>query len=286
MPNKQFNFFEQDNRSVDRVFRYPGSKSTAAKHFANILPPGTKEVVSPFFGGGSFELYLTGRNIRVLGSDLFEPLVNLWKHILTDNKNLSRRAQEILLSDTREELKELQKEDYFKITNNLDRAAYLWLFYCLSWNGIPFAGLRNYVIIGRDAYLKGYEHDRMTFFDRLDVFRNSLITVDLLDYKDQLNRYPDTFTYLDPPYPVRGNLYGDSHKFHTDFNHEELRDILRNRNSLWMLSYNNHELILDLYSDDDFIIKHQWWNQGTNTHKSAKEVVIFPKRYGDTVKLI
>lgn len=273
----QINFFEEDIVSTSRVFRYPGSKAKAAPFFVKCFPPNVTEIVSPFFGGGSFELFLTGRGIRIHGSDLFEPLVNLWNHILTDNKRLCKRSEEILHSSDKKTLKEFQDLERFRSLNQFDQAAYLWLFYCLSWNGMAFSGIRNYILRGREAYLQGYENDQITFFERLENFKNPLITVDLLDYRDQLKKFPNTFAYLDPPYPDVGNLYGNSSKFQDDFDHEELRDILKRRDSLWILSYNDKQIIRDLYSGPEFIFKVQWWKQGTNTNKSTKETVIFPK---------
>lgn len=277
--NTQIDFLESSKVSTTRVFRYPGSKSTAAKYFVKSIPSGVTEVVSPFFGGGSFEMFLTGRNIRVHGSDLFEPLVNLWNQILTNNKRLAWRAEEILMGSTKESLKEYQQEEKFQSLSEFDKSAYLWLFYCLSWNGMPFKGIRNYFLKGRDAYLQTHPDDCITFFDRLESFQNHLITVELRDYRAQLKKFPSTFAYLDPPYPDVGNLYGNSAEFQDSFDHEELRDILKQRDSLWMLSYNDKPIIQELYSGPEFIYKVQWWKQGTNTHKSTKEVVIFPKTF-------
>lgn len=277
--NNQINLLEKDLVSTSIPFRYPGSKMAAAKYFVRCFPPGITEIVSPFFGGGSFELFLSGRDIQIHGSDLFEPLVNLWNFILTDNKRLAIRSEEVLLSLSRNELKEYQNIDRFQSLNQFDQAAYLWLFYCLSWNGVAFSGLMNYVLTGRNAHTIGNSDDPLTYFHRLETFKNHLITVDLLGYEDQLKRFPDMFAYLDPPYPDVGNLYGYNLKseFQSDFNHEELRDTLKQRDSLWMLSYNDKPIILDLYSGSDFIVKYQWWKQGTQTNRSTREIVIFPK---------
>ena len=276
---RQSNFLDENLVSTSIPFRYPGSKGSAAKYLVKCLPPEITEIVSPFFGGGSFELFLTGRGIKIHGSDLFEPLVNLWHFILTDNKRLALRSEEILHSLSRDELKEYQDFDRLRSLSQFDQAAYMWLLYCLTWNGIAFSTLMNYVFTGRNAHTVGNAHDPLTYFYRLETFENHLITVELSNYQDQLNRFPNTFAYLDPPYPDVGDMYGDRKKseFHACFDHEELRDILKKRDSLWMLSYNNKPVILGLYSGSEFIVKQQWWRQGTQTNTSTKEVVIFPK---------
>ena len=275
----QLFFLEHQKVSTDRVFRYAGSKGLASKHFSTLIPSGVKEVVSPFFGGGSFELHLTGRGIRVHGSDLFKPLVDLWNYILRDPVDLCNIASSILQEEDRESLSIYKDLDRFNKLKEPERSAYLWLFYCLSWNGMPFSGLRNYRVIGRDAYLETRD-ERITFFDRLESFYNPLISVEHRDYREHLKKFPDHFIYLDPPYPdVGGDLYGSGPKYHTSFDHEELRDILRSRNTPWILSYNDKEVIRDLYSGTEFVILDQWWRQGTNSNKKRLEVVILPNGY-------
>ena len=284
--NPQMNFdqllFQLDCEiSVKRVFRYAGSKSIASKHIIKYFPLDLTEIVSPFLGSGTLELYLTGRKVKIHGSDLYEPLINLWNFILTDNQLLAKRAREILLKSNKQIFREYQKKKFFEIENDLDRAAYFWLFLCLSWNGIPFIGIRDYIIRNGHAYLEKYPDQPITFFDRLESFYNPFLSVSQCDYKIQLERFSNTFAYLDPPYPETGEFYGDKPEFHDQFNHEELRDVLKARNSMWVLSYNNKPLVRDLYSGNSFIIKNQWWKQGTSSINPTKEVVIFPKNYKD-----
>ena len=274
-------FTDYRDLSIKRVFRYAGSKSIASKYITKYFPRDLTEIVSPFLGSGTLELYLTRKNIKINGSDLFEPLVNLWKYILSDNQALAKKAREILIGSNKEMLREYQKIKYFQIESKFEQAAYFWLFLCLSWNGIPFIGIRDYIVKDGHACLEKYPDQIITFFDRLESFYNPFLSVDQKDYKDQLNKYSETFAYLDPPYPETGKFYGDSPKFHEEFNHEELRDFLRKRNSMWVLSYNNKPLIQDLYSSSDFIIKPQWWKQGTSSTNPTEEVVIFPKNYRD-----
>ena len=46
------------------LLRYPGGKTKAIKQLKEFIPVGTKEICSPFFGGGSFELYLSTQGIK------------------------------------------------------------------------------------------------------------------------------------------------------------------------------------------------------------------------------
>lgn len=66
--------------------RYAGGKSKAIKQILEYLLPMIKEkrIISPFFGGGSLELYLSQHlNFEVIGYDIFEMLTNFWNILIT-----------------------------------------------------------------------------------------------------------------------------------------------------------------------------------------------------------
>ena len=60
--------------------RYPGGESRAVKVLKRYIPAGTETLVSPFLGGGSFELACATEGITVYAADAFEPLINFWQH--------------------------------------------------------------------------------------------------------------------------------------------------------------------------------------------------------------
>ena len=68
--------------------RYAGGKSKAIGLILNSLPKlRNKRIVSPFFGGGSFELCISQKlDIEVIGYDIFGMLVNFW-NVLINHKN-------------------------------------------------------------------------------------------------------------------------------------------------------------------------------------------------------
>lgn len=79
--------------STTSPLRYPGGKSRIVECIANFLPPGTTSVCSPFFGGGSVELYLAKKGMRVYGYDVFEPLTDFWQELLRDSGQLAESVQ-------------------------------------------------------------------------------------------------------------------------------------------------------------------------------------------------
>ena len=285
----QLHLFESNTSTSLKLFRrFPGGKSHAAPFLSKLIPSQTKQIVSPFVGGGSFELFLTHRDIKVHAYDKFEPLVNCWQYALKDSEKLATWISEILLDNTREQLRELQKGKFFEIKDPFERAGYYWLLSSLGWNGCAFNGMYKYTIIDGQAWIilkDGSLNNLATDFKKLRQFHNSNLTVSLADFKESLNRHNDLFAYCDPPYPdVGGSMYGIGHEYHEEFNHEELADCLLSRTTPWMLSYNNKPLIRELYPEDKCIWHYQWWKQPTNlTNRTTdqKEVVILSKNFYD-----
>ena len=83
------------NNGINNVspLRYPGGKTRACAiihdvvlHNFDITDFDT--VVSPFFGGGSFEFYLQNRyGFKLVVNDKFRPLYNFWNQVKV-NKNI------------------------------------------------------------------------------------------------------------------------------------------------------------------------------------------------------
>ena len=86
--NKYLKQITNKERKYKRVclspLRYAGGKTKAIGMILHNLPPlRTKKIVSPFFGGGSFELCLTQElNYEVIGYDIFGMLVNFWNVLM------------------------------------------------------------------------------------------------------------------------------------------------------------------------------------------------------------
>ena len=71
--------------------RYAGGKSKAFDFISTYIPfwPRPKEIVSPFFGGGSLEVrWAHEMGIRIKGYDVFSILCNYWKHQINNPQRL------------------------------------------------------------------------------------------------------------------------------------------------------------------------------------------------------
>ena len=211
---------------------YPGSKSKGIPSLMRYIPFNLYEVVSPFVGGGSLEIFLAKQSIRVFGSDGYGDLVNFWDHALECPRELASEALK-LYPMTPDKYAKI-KSEWDGYTDKLERAAKFYAINRASWNGINFQCIAPN---GGKFTINGIK--------RLGNF-----SVECLDYKDALDKYPTTYAYLDPPYDIKdSNLYGHDGSMHRGFDHDELADYMRERQSSWLMSYNNDSAIINRYKD-------------------------------------
>jgi DNA adenine methylase len=243
--------------------RYPGGKSRAVKIISKYIPKGTKELCSPFFGGGSFEISCTQNGIRVYGYDSFQPLVDFWQILLSNPDKLA---------DSVERYRPLKKEKFYELQkvqmeseNKLERATLFFVLNRSSFSGSTLSG--GMASGGND------NNPRFTksSIERLRQFRLENLSVELADFKKSIPRHKNTLLYLDPPYLIESKLYGRKGDLHKGFDHEGLAKILKSRDR-WILSYNNSKEIHDLYSD--YTVLHPDWKYGMSNNKTSSEVLI------------
>ena len=272
--------------------RYAGGKSRTAKAITRLVPAGVREMVSPFFGGGSVEIACARqRGIVVHGSDTFHALVTYWQ-CQTDAPSMLADILEQWQPD-RETYSVVKKrlKAYWTgeapFSNPFDLAAHYYYNHNLSY-GPQFLGWPSSVYMDRRRYDRMIEHVRS--------FRMPNVSVTNLDFADALESNRDHFAYCDPPY----YLGGESKMFHgiypnrnfpihhDGFPHEHLRDMLGRHRGGFVLSYNDCREIRELYAG--FRIMDAKWHislgQGEtrigenrrrdgNTHvKSSHEILI------------
>ena len=104
-------------------------------------------------------------------------------------------------------------------------------------------------------------NDKEEFIEASDLLSNTVITNE--DYEDILEKYNkgNVFIMMDPPYNLRS-----VNKFYrnkpSEFEHERLRNILKQSKSRWVCRYNLNDYISSLYRDSNEIYRR---NIGTMT---------------------
>jgi DNA adenine methylase len=195
----------------------PGGKSRAVNVLNRFVPKDTTTVYSPFFGGGAFEFYLaTTRNIHVVASDKFEPLVNFWKCIKT-NKNKVLAKVPLYMPMTKASFNEL-REFYSKERSKYHKAAIFFALNHSSFNG----GMASY----SPSLAK---RDPKWLLTKITQCTMNNIDVNTIDFKQAIAKVPTGkghLLFVDPPYMTSRHHYGWKGEMHRNFDHRGLADLL------------------------------------------------------------
>lgn len=255
---------------------YPGGKTRAISYLANSIPPPEKEpiICSPFLGGGSLELFLVQRGYDVWGYDAFAPLVNFWQQALKDARGLADMVARDYPPDSlgRDEFYQMQRQ-IMGVEDSQRQAAMYFVINRASFSGVTLSG----------GMSPGHERFNWNAIERLRRFTPNIhppldpnrgaIRVGLADFHSSIPQHPAAFLYLDPPYAIAPTLYGQRGGMHNNFDHAGLAGLLRGRDR-WVLSYNDCDLIRDLYAGCSFTKAE--WAYGISNGKVGSEVIIAP----------
>ena len=257
-------------KSFKTPLRYPGGKSRACEKMGPYFPDlrNYNEFREPFVGGGSVAIYITKKypNLNIWVNDLYEPLVNFWQQLQMFGSDLKNELVDCKLSyNTPELAKELflKSKEHIndKTLSSLDRAVAFYIVNKCSFSGLTEsssfsaqASNSNFSMRGIEklpGYSKIIEHWRITNYS----------------YDYLLDGETTAFVYLDPPYDIKDNLYGNRGSMHKGFDHDKFAADCDFRYPMHQLiSYNSDQLVKDRFKN---------WNTGefdlTYTMRSVGE---------------
>jgi len=219
---------------------YPGSKSRILGTLLKHIPPDTRELVSPFVGGGALELALAHQGVRVIAYDVWDHLVNFWQQCLRSPAEVARRVRQhgppverAMHMRFREEL----KRPVSRRVSAVERAARFYIV-----NRGAFGGL---MVRGTFGGKSGKQLTQASI-ERLAAMRPPPeMTVRQSSFEESIPKHPDAFLFCDPPYVGHEDVYGDPDAV---FDHEHLAELLLERRGPWLLTCGEHDLIRELYS--------------------------------------
>lgn len=269
--------------------RYAGGKTRAIKIISPYLDNETK-IVSPFMGGGSLEVNWAKKGIEVIGYDLFDALVNFWNVLLNNREELVEklktisptpqeynRIKEILMTwENTQEMLKGWKTDHYKrdevITlDDVTAAAYYYFNHNTSYGP-------GYLGWGSSVYLKQDKWD--TMIKNMDKFIVPTLSVKQGSFEEVLPNHTEDTLYLDPPYYLEKDK--DNKMFtgiypmrnipihHNGFDHEKLRDLLKEHKGKFVLSYNNCETIREYYKDFEQVFPTWNYSMGNGETRIGK----------------
>ena len=252
--------------------RYPGGKTRACKVLDSILrehftPSSFDTVVSPFFGGGSFEFYLGNTfNYKILANDKFTPLYNFWLSCKHNNSKICLELTKLLDKIDKARFTAM-RTDIMSTTNALHQSILYFAINRCSFSGATLSGGFSF-----ESSKKRFTQSSIDKIHNLDL-KNFEITN--LDFKECIDaEYKEKcLLFLDPPYYLekKSKLYGNNGDMHEYFDHNALYDCVKNKKN-WIMTYNNCEYIKELYKN--FKIIETAWTYGMNASKKSSEIVI------------
>ena len=252
--------------------RYPGGKTRACKTLENILIEHFNinefdNLVSPFFGGGSFEFHIQNKyGLNIIANDKFVPLYNFWIICKNENKKLCEELNKNLLNVTKEKFIKLRKEIMEKEDPYEQSVMYFIINRC-SFSGATLSGG-----FSLESSKKRFTKSSIDKIKKLELTCYDIYN---LDFEEFINNNQDekNLIFLDPPYYLEkaSTLYGNNGDMHDTFDHDKLYKCLSKKKN-WFMTYNNCDYIKKLYKD--FKIIETSWSYGMNKSKKSSEIVI------------
>ena len=247
--------------------RYPGGKTRACKTLDEIINEkgfDKSVVISPFFGGGSFEFFLCNKyGSKLIVNDKFKPLISFWKSVQTRKVELCSELRK-LLNVVSKSIFSTMRDTIMEDTDDFIQGYKYFVINRCSFSGATLSGG-----FSTESSKKRFTESSIKRTEDLNLndveFHN-------LDFETFL-KGKKGLIFLDPPYYLNenSNLYGKNGDMHENFNHEKLFQVLKKRKN-WILTYNNCDYIRDLYKN--YEIREVKWSYGMNASKESSEIVI------------
>lgn len=162
-----------------------------------------------------------------------QALINEIQNIKNSYKN-GRELYENLLSRRSENLSDLQRAvDFFVL------------------NRITFGGVVDCGGYSQKAFESRFTQSSIERLKNMNTILQNFIFSNE-SYENLLQKEgKDVFIFLDPPYysAIKSRLYGKKGDLHIGFNHQKLCENLKNTKHKFLLTYDDSELIRELYKD-------------------------------------
>jgi DNA adenine methylase len=257
--------------------RYPGGKTRACKILDEIVSQHFEisefdRIISPFFGGGSFEFYMQNKyHLRIIANDKFTPLSNFWKTCKSNKDELVQELEKKIDRISKTEFLEYRAQ-IMEEPQQLEQSIMYFIINRCSFSGATLSGG-----FSQESSKNRFTQSSIKKIEQLELDDFEISNFDFTEFFAQLQSCPKDLLFLDPPYCLeRGSkLYGKSGDMHEGFPHEVLFQTIIGRIN-WIMTYNDCEYIRNLYKD--FLIIPAEWSYGMNKTKKSSEIVIIGRQ--------
>jgi DNA adenine methylase len=280
-------------KSLKTPLRYPGGKSRACEKMGPYFPDlrNYDEFREPFLGGGSVAIYITKKypNLDIWVNDLYEPLVNFWQQLQIFGIDLKDKLVSLKTANNTPELaRELFLKAKEQINDqslpSIDRAVAFYIVNKCSFSGLTESSSFSQQASNSNFSLRGIE--KLPAYSKL--IQHWRITNYSYDYLMDGNK--GAFMYLDPPYDIKDNLYGNKGSMHKRFDHDKFAADCDANDMDQLISYNSDQLVKDRFKNwnaAEFDLTYTMRSVGEymREQKQRKELLLFNYGIEGLVKL-
>ena len=282
-------------KSLKTPLRYPGGKSRACAKMDQYFPDlrNYDEFREPFLGGGSVAIHITKKypDLKIWVNDLYPPLVNFWQQLQMFGEELKDHLLHFksVCPDpvSARGLFDISKQILNDpVTGDFERAVRFYIVNKCSFSGLtesssfsPQASNSNFSVRGIEKlpeYSKLIEKWRITNYS--------------YDYLMDGNK--SAFMYLDPPYDIKDNLYGNKGSMHKGFDHDKFAADCNSNNMDMLVSYNTDQLVKNRFlggkwnaAEFDLTYTMRSVGEYMREQKQRKELLLFNYGISGLVKL-
>jgi site-specific DNA-adenine methylase len=270
-------------KSLKTPLRYPGGKSRACEKMGPYFPDlrNYDEFREPFLGGGSVAIYITKKypNLDIWVNDLYEPLVNFWQQLQMFGVDLKDNLVDLKTTNNTPVLaKELFLKAKEQINDkdlpSIDRAVAFYIVNKCSFSGLTESSSFSEQASNSNFSMRGIE--KLPAYSTL--IANWRITNYSYDYLMDGNK--GAFMYLDPPYDIKDNLYGNKGSMHKGFDHDKFAADCDANDMDQLVSYNSDQLVKDRFKNwnaAEFDLTYTMRSVGEymREQKQRKELLLF-----------
>ena len=240
-----------------------------------------KEFREPFLGGGSVAIYITKKypDLTIWANDLYEPLVNFWQQLQMFGTDLKNALADLKSSHNDPvSAKALFLSSKVKVgdisVNNFDRAVAFYIVNKCSFSGLTESSSFSPQASNANFSMRGIEK----LPDYSQLISKWRISNFSYDYMMDGNR--NVFMYLDPPYDIKDNLYGNKGSMHKGFDHDKFAADCDNNDMDQLISYNSDQLVKDRFKNwnaAEFDLTYTMRSVGEymRDQKQRKELLLF-----------
>jgi len=240
---------------------YPYDKPRAASLVASHIPEDTKRIVSPFLGGGSIELALAARGYEVDANTSSRLLYDFWDCVQRDPERVYQMAMGFHPIADPKLFYMLQKKIY-QPHDEFMRAA---LFYILALCAENHAATSGNIEPGTPSF-------NQLRLMQMSKFECEGINFCLGDAIKLIKESEDFLVCVPPPYIASGYTNAIVIPEAPQINHADFAELMSDRED-WMILYNYHENLRDLYPDNQLIMLDAACRE-THREDRAAEVLI------------